>query len=207
MTSTATTATPKIVGKALYLELVPDSSLPEDDLRGLLGWQYNGVRQVILFPEYQDDTGKTYGAVIMVRTLTTYSPKAQWDFTYAETMRVKEGIVGEEDYNKHYVDFPYYSREEWAELSEREKFEARKRAVGLALKNQLVSTCYATDENGERISVAKQGYVVREGKPISVEVTDQDLNDIHNHRKTPQAVIRRINKVRDTLDKFPAKLV
>jgi hypothetical protein len=206
MTSTATTATPKIVGKALYLELVPDSSLPEDDLRGLLGWQYNGVRQLIMFPEYQDDTGKTYGAVIMTRTLTTFTPKAQWDFTYAESLRIKEGEVGE-GHASHYVDYKHYSHAEWAELSEREKFDSRKRAMALTLKNQLVSTCYATDENGERVSVAKQGYVVREGKPISVEVTDQDLNDIHNHRKTPQAVIRRINKVRDTLDKFPEKLV
>lgn len=206
MTSTVSTATPKIVGKALYLELVPDSSKSEDELRGLLGWQFNGIRQVILFPEYQDDTGKTYGAVLMSRTLSSVSPKAQWDFIYTDTYRVKEGVASEA-YSGSYIDYPNYSREEWAEATEREKFEARKRGLAIALKNQLLSTTWITNPEGERVTTAGQGYVVRDDKPITVEVTDQDLADIHLHRKTPQAVIRRINKVRDTLDKFPAKLV
>lgn len=206
MTSTVSTATPKIVGKALYLELVPDSSKSEEELRGLLGWQYNGVRQVIMFPEYQDDTGKTYGAVLLSRTISEHSPKAQWDFTYTDTHRVKEGVASEA-YSGSYVDYPNYSREEWAEATEREKFEARKRAMGILLKNQVISTTWTTNAEGERVVVANQSYVVRDDKPIAVEVTDQDLADLHLHRKTPQAVIRRINKVRDTLDKFPAKLV
>jgi len=66
----APTSAPKIVGKALYLELVCDSTIPEDELRKLLGWQYKGTKQVIMFPEYQDDTGKIHGAVIMSRMVS-----------------------------------------------------------------------------------------------------------------------------------------
>lgn len=207
MTSTVSTATPKIVGKALYLELVPDSTKSEEELRGLLGWQFNGVRQVILFPEYQDDTGKIYGAVLLSRTISEHSPKAQWDFTYLDTLRIKEGVDSESSYAGSYLEYPNYSREEWAEATEREKFESRKRAMGLLLKNQLLGTTWTTNTEGERVVLATQAYAVRDDKPIAVEVTDQDLTDLHLHRKTPQAVIRRINKVRDTLDKFPAKLV
>jgi type II secretory ATPase GspE/PulE/Tfp pilus assembly ATPase PilB-like protein len=116
-------------------------------------------------------------------------------------------VDSEASYAGSYVDYPNYSREEWAEATEREKFESRKRAMGLLLKNQLLGTTWTTNTEGERVVLATQAYVVRDDKPIAVEVTDQDLSDLHLHRKTPQAVIRRINKVRDTLDKFPAKLV
>jgi hypothetical protein len=142
----------------------------------------------------------------MSRTLSEHAPKAQWDFTYTDSYRVKEGVESEA-YSGSYVEFPTYSRDEWAEATEREKFDARKRALAVLLKNQLISTTWTTNPEGERVTIANQAYVIRDDKPIAVEVTDQDLTDLHLHRKTPQAVIRRINKVRDTLDKFPSKLV
>ncbi len=204
MTSVTAPATPKIVGKALYLELVPDLTIDEDELRSLVGWQKSGVRQIIVFPEYQDDTGKVYGAVVMDRIISSMTPRSQWDFTYTDRYRIGEANP---DSDNTYVDYPNYGRDEWDSLSEREKAESRARVLKLTLQNYLVGTCYATNPvTGGRDVVAKQGWVVRESKPIAVEITDQDMTDIHHDQKTPQAVIRRINKVRESLDKFPAKL-
>lgn len=201
MTTTATA--PKIVSKALYLELVADPTLDTETARQLLGWQHKGTRQIIVFPEYQDDTGKIWGAVVMERLISEHSPKAQWDFTYTDRLRPKES----KDTDSYYVDFPNYSTAEWDSLTEREKFESRKRALAVVLKNATISTTYGeADENGNRPTIAKQGWVIRDNKPISVELTDEDLNELHLKMKTPQAVIRRINKVRDSLDKFPTKL-
>lgn len=201
---TTTAVAPKIVGKALYLELVGDSTIEKDELRSLLGWQYEGTKQILIFPEYQDDTGKVWGAVVMSRLVSSYSPKAQWDFTYLDRVRPK---VSENTRDDHYVSYPTYSNAEWATATEREKFESRKRGLEVVLRNATISTTYGErDSEGNRPTIAKQGWIVRDNKPISVEVTDQDFNELHLKSKTPQAVIRRINKVRESLDKFPAKL-
>jgi hypothetical protein len=207
---TSTVVAPKIVGKALYLELVGDKATHgEEGLRKLLGWQAKAVKQVILFPEYQDDTGKVWGAVIMERTVSEYRPKAQWDTTYIDRQRVKPYISAEPSgHMKDYVTHGRYSNAEWESLTQREVFDSRKTALGVLLKNMTIQTTWSEPENegDERKLVATQVYKVREDKPISVEITDQDMSDLHMVGKTPQAVIRRINKVRGTLDKFPAKL-
>lgn len=203
MTSIAPVATPKIVGKALYLELVPNmTDYSEDEARKLVGWQFGGTKQVIVFPQYQDDSGKTHEAVVMVRTVSSYQPKAQWDFTFISGSRLGEPDLSRAD---DYVNYPHLHHADWTALSDREKHDSMKRALAIVLKNQTVST-YTDWVDDVRHIKAGQGWEVREGKPIAVEITDQDMSDLHDHRKTPQAVIRRINKVRDTLDKFPAKL-
>lgn len=201
---TTTAIAPKIVSKALYLELVADTTIPEDDLRQLLGWQHKGTKQVILFPEYQDDTGKVFGAVVMERIISKDSPRSQWDFIYADRLRPKPA---EDTTDNHYASFATYNREEWDSLTQREKFDSTKRGLEIALKNLAISTTYGeADSEGKRNTIAKQGWVVRDNKPIAVELTDEDMTDLHMKSKTPQAVIRRINKVRESLDKFPTKL-
>jgi hypothetical protein len=201
----ATTATPKIVGKALYLELIADPSLDSEKARSILGWYGDkATKQIIVFPQYQDDTGKVFEAVVMSRTISEYSPRAQWDSTYLDRALAKAKDL-ESTNHMGYTDYPNYSRTEWDSVTEREKYEARKRSLELILRRELLGTTYE-GEGDERKSVAKQGWVVRDDKPFSVEVTDQDLLELHRDWKTPQAVIRRINKVRDSLDKFPKKL-
>lgn len=200
-----TAVAPKIAGKALYLELIGDPNMDEDTRRRILGWQHNGTKQLIIFPEYQDDTGKVWGAVVMSRIVTSTSPRAQWDFTYVDRFRVKANENANGDYG--YLSYSSYTKAEWDSLTEREKFDSRKLAMQVLLKNNLISTTYGEpDEEGARPTIAKQAWVVRDSKPISVELTDSDMDELHRHTKTPQAVIRRINKVRDTLDKFPEKL-
>jgi hypothetical protein len=204
----ATTATPKIVSKALYLEFVADPTMDSDKVRSLLGWHSDkGVKQVIIFPQYQDDTGKTFESAIMVRVVSPHSPKAQWDRYYLEDRgRLKPAVEGDPDsYHKDYVDYKTYTRSEWDELTDRERHESRMRSLDIILRSQILDTRYE-GSGDERVEVTEQGWVVREGKPFSVEVTDQDLIEVHKDWKTPQAVIRRINKVRGTLDKFPEKL-
>jgi len=209
MTSVVTTATPKIVGKALYLELVANPDLPVDKVKSALGWQYDSVKQVIIFPQYQDDTGRTHEVVMISRIVSNYSPKAQWNFDYLTrfpkplTPEAKEKADKEGSY---YYNFDTYSSSEWAELTEREKYEARNLALDLLLRGTLLDATSQTNESGESVDYATSFRTPRDNKPFSVEVTDEDYDDIHRHRKTPQAVIRRINKVRDTLDKFPSKL-
>lgn len=206
-----TTATPKIVGKALYLELIADPALSEDDKRSLLGWNTNGAKQIIIFPQYQDDTGKVYDPILMSRVVSSHTPRSQWDIhrvggRYPKPVTQSQ-IEAQEDtstYYRSYVTFEYYSTSEWDSLTEREKYESRKFALNMTLRQQTIDTMYE-GEGDERKIVAKQGWIVRESKPIVVEVTDQDMSEAIAH-KTPQAVIRRINKVRDTLDKFPKKL-
>jgi hypothetical protein len=203
MTIYATHTAPKIVGKALYLELVPNlTDHSEDEARKFLGWQFGGTKQVILFPQYQDDSGKTHEAVVMVRTVSSYQPKAQWDFTFLSGSRLGEADLSRGD---DYVNYPHLNHADWTALSDKERHDSMKRALAVMLKNQMIST--SSEWVGEeRVYKAGQGWEVREGKPISVEITDQDMSDLHDLRKTPQAVIRRINKVRESLDKFPAKL-
>jgi hypothetical protein len=202
---TTTAVAPKIVGKALYLELVADPTLTEEQSRSLLGWQHKGTKQVIVFPEYQDDSGVVYGAVVMDRVVSEHSPRSQWDISFTDRSRLKPEAsdTSRGDYTFHST----YTPSEWADLTEREKFDSRKLVLAVVLKRATISTTYGDpDSEGNRPTIAKQGWVVRESKPIVVETTDQDLSDLHKHAKTPQAVIRRINKVRDTLDKFPKKL-
>lgn len=205
MAITATHTAPKIVGKALYLELVANPALDSDEQRKVLGWQFNGTRQVLVFPEYQDDTGKIHAPVVMERTLTSYSPRAQWNTSHM-TRNAKPLDLESSEWNG-YSRANFYTTEEWNELTEKAKHDSRKLTLELHLRRELITLKHDYSEgSNERITTALQGWVVREGKPISVEITDQDMNEVHKDRKTPQAVIRRINKVRGTLDKFPAKL-
>jgi hypothetical protein len=205
----ATTATPKIVGKALYLELVADPTQDPKAVRSLLGWKSEGTKQVIIFPQYQDDTGKVYEPMILSRVVSTYSPKAQWEFSRVSQRSKLEPKKADASshYGGYYTEFESYKNSEFDSLTQREQYEVRKHDLLLHLKSILIDTDYedTPDESGERKVFAKQGWVVRDSQPIVVEITDQDWADL-NDRKTPQAVIRRINKVRESISSFPNKL-
>ena len=204
----APVSTPKIVSKALYLELVADSTIPEDERRSLLGWQHNGTKQIIIFPQYQDDTGKVHEPRVMSRLVSEHSPRAQWDTNVVREYPKPQSEADEKENYSGYSTIPTYSKEEWDELSEKEKHDSRVLGVSYLLRRELLDTRYEYVGEGDsqtRELIAQQGWVVRESKPISVEITNQDYAELADY-KTPQAVIRRINKVRGTLDKFPAKL-
>lgn len=208
---TTTTATPKIVGNALYLELVPNTDLTKEQQDAILGWRKSSVKQIILFPEYQDDTGRTQEAVMMSRDVSALSPRSQWDISRARSFpkpidpeKLAEAYADTSTYA--WVNYDDYKRDEWAELPEKSKAEARALWLDLQMRNALFGSGYVRDESGERVEFYGQAWVVRDSKPIAVEITDEDLRLVNDY-KTPQAVIRRINKVRESLDSFPDKLV
>ena len=201
--------TSKIVGNALYLELVANPELSEDEQKDYLGWQKTGVRQIIILPSAEIDD-KIVAPVIMERIVGEYSRKAQWDFTSTGRERLKpmtdkeleEALEGAE---MSYLSIPKYDNTEWEALSSSAKKESYAFTIKLKLEGYLKDTSYEW-QGDERVSKSAQVWQVREGKPIVVEVTEDDLKMATGYT-TPQAVIRRINKVRGTLDKFPEKLV
>lgn len=201
MTSVVTPATPKIVGKALYLELVADPTLSAQEQRDLIGWQYEGTKQIILFPEYQDDTGRVHPAKALSRIVSTHTPRSQWETAY---LRHPKPLSIAEN-NENYFIAENYLSEEWKELPIVAQAESKKLAIDLYLRSEMFDEMYV-GEGDERKQVSKQSWVVRDNKTFSVEVTDEDYNDLIHNSKTPQAVIRRINKVRDSISTFPKKL-
>ena len=202
MTSIVSPATPKIVGKALYLELVADPTLSATEQRDLIGWQYQGTKQILIFPEYQDDTGKIHPARALHRIVSTHTPRSQWDYAY---LRNPKPIDPNAEASSNYVMLEGYSKEEWDSLPLVKKAESKKLAIEIYLRNEMFDEMYV-GEGDERKVVSKQSWVVRDNKTFSVEVTDEDYDDLYNKQKTPQAVIRRINKVRDSISTFPKKL-
>lgn len=207
MTSVVAPATPKIVGKALYLELVANPALDEDTQRSVIGWQHKGTKQILIFPQYQDDTGKVHEAVAMSRIVSEHTPRSQWDFTYLRNPKPLSTPEPEDKSSWHndYFAVQTYSTSEWDELPMVERAKSKKLAVELYLRGELLGTTYE-GEGDDRKSVAHQGWIVRDSKPFSVEITNEDYEDLHRNSKTPQAVIRRINKVRESISTFPNKL-
>ena len=200
--------TPELAGKALYLEMVVNPDLSEDEKRRVTSWLgVDSVNQVVIFPPYTDDTGRTHAVRVMTRKVSSRSPRAQWDWSNP-TSKTYRGVApkpvpphAEVDSQDDYT-LQYYSEDEWDTLPEIAKQEAYKLAITIYLKQQTLFRVLDEDDSVKVI----EGWVVRNGKPISVETTTQDLREVESH-KTPQAVIRRINKVRDSIPEFPKKLV
>lgn len=202
--------TSKIIGNALYLELVANPELSEDELNAHLSWQKTGVRQVIILPSAEIDD-KLVSPVIMERVVGEYSRKAQWEFTSVGRERLKPLTDKELEELKEsagsdsYFYLPSYDYPEWEALGNSAKKESYAFTLKIKLEGFLQSTRY--EWVGEsRVDRTAQAWQVREGKPIVVEITEDDLK-MATANTTPQAVIRRINKVRGTLDNFPEKLV
>lgn len=203
--------TSKIVGNALYLELVANPELSEDEQKEYLGWHRSGVRQIIILPSAKIYDRLT-SPVIMERIVSEYSRKAQWAFVGGERLKpmtdkeLEKAIESAiESGGVSYLALQSYTTTEWDALSDSAKKESYAFAIKLKLEEYLKATKYNW-ESDEQVSKTAQAWQVREGKPIVVEVTEDDLK-IATSYSTPQAVIRRINKVRGTLDKFPEKLV
>jgi hypothetical protein len=200
---------PKITGKAVYLELVVNPALTPDQQRTVCGWHgAASTKQMILFPQYQDDTGKIRNVVVMTRTVSENAPRAQWDTTYTRGYAKldepdMEGLGG---YHADYTDVENYSKEEFDGLPVLQQVASRQRTLRLTLKRELLGTVYGELINGERENSVVQGWVVRDDTPLAVEITNEDMALLHDENKTPQAVIRRINKVRESVLTFPNKL-
>jgi hypothetical protein len=201
---------PKIIGKAVYLELVVNPALTPDQQRTVCGWHgaASSTKQMIIFPQYQGDTGKIMQSVVMTRTVSEHSPRAQWDTSYTRGF----AKLGEPDmgivvgHHSDYTNVEHYSKEEFDELSIVKQVESRQRTLALTLKRELLGTAFGEVIKDEPESSVVQAWVVRDDTPLAVEITNEDMALLHDESKTPQAVIRRINKVRESVLTFPNKL-
>lgn len=194
-------ATPKIIGKALYLELINNPDAPE---KSVGYWYKNGVRQVIIFPEHIDEVGNVKPAAVWERVVSAHSPRSQWNSTTISRL-VKPATQEELDAEGYHLSFNTYTSDEFKALTDREKFDAALYTLTQTLKSHLLDTYAYEDAEGQRQWGVSQTWVIRDSKPIAVEITDEDASNARSY-KTPQAVIRRIQKARVAVG-FPEKLV
>lgn len=168
----------KIVGKAIYMEFEATENAPtymKDSKQ---------ITQVIVLPAGQGTKGsKTDCPFLYTRTVSTYSPKAQWsrnignyDFTTGRDVS-KSALTPIAE----------------VEVARKTALESIQSIVGY-LKRSFVPYNEETPSN-----------LQLRNKPITVEVTSDDIQDSIDY-KTPMALIRRIQKARVALD-FPEKLV
>ena len=208
--ATAAPATAKIIGKAVYLELINN---PDADSRTFGYWSKNAVYQVILFPEHLDSAGNVKPAQLWQRVVSATTPRSQWDKVAISRLYNPKGIeekLAETDENQNYhFSFPAYSSDEYKSLTDKEKFDSALFTLETLLRGVFVGTFHerTTLPNGDTETkvVAQQGWIVRNSKPLVVEITDEDAENVDSYT-TPQALIRRIQKARVSVG-FPEKLV
>ena len=194
----------KIVGKALYLELVIDPKIDEDKIPV---WRKKGVKQVIIMPEHLDEVGISQPTQIWERTVSPYSPRSQWDNNIISDSKLIKPTTQEalDACEAYHFSYPTYTSDEVKAMSAKEKHEATILSLKEKLKGVFLDTVVETDENGDTRSKAIQLWVVRDSKPLAIEITNEELETARSHT-TPQSVIRRIQKARVSVG-FPEKLI
>lgn len=206
MTLTATPSVkiiPEVVGKALYLEFVP--TLDEEGKP--VGRHWGGkdsVKQVFVTPSGYDLAGNLVPSKVFERTVTTYSPRAQWDSRKVIPMPSAEELLRahlEEEKSSgretDYISANQIPASEFDHLSDEIKNSYYANSIAHTLKQTILAS------SNERVELPEGGYeyvtkVVKAwdlSQKFAVEVTNDDLGVIRDS-KTPQAIIRRINKTR-----------
>jgi hypothetical protein len=193
---------PKIVGKALYLELVNNPDAPE----GSIGyWSKGGVKQVIILPQTLDAVGIAQPVQIWDRVVSAHSPRSQWD---NNTIRSFVKLPTSEHLEKHkdsyHLPLETYSSDELLAMTDPEKVEIGVRTLNFRVKQLLVDNYTLKSPEGEYTTLATQTWIVRDSKPLAVEITDEEV-ELARSGTTPQSIIRRIQKARVSAG-FPEKL-
>ena len=193
---------PKIVGKALYLELVNNPDAPE----GSIGyWSKGGVKQVIILPQTLDAVGIPQPVQIWDRVVSAHSPRSQWD---NNTIRSFVKLPTSEHLEKHkdayHLPLETYSSDELLAMTDPEKVEIGVRTLNFRVKQLLVDSYNLRSPEGEYTNHATQTWIVRDSKPLAVEITDEEV-ELARSGTTPQSIIRRIQKARLSAG-FPEKL-
>jgi hypothetical protein len=202
MTISPIVMTPRIAGKALYLELVNNPEIPEDRLGH---WNKKAVRQLIILPQSLDEVGIPQPIQVWHRTVSANSPRRQWESdTLGAGRFVKKPTQEQLDSDDYHLSYNSYTKEELDSMTDKEKHEAGAFTLAERLKGLLLDNFYNRDENGDSSSEVLQSWVIRDSKPLAVEVLDEELAQARSHT-TPQAIIRRIQKARVSAG-FPEKL-
>lgn len=184
---------PEVVGKAIYLELSPILD-PEGNSRV---WQgADSILQVIVTPNGTDSTGKQVKSVIYDRIISKSYPRSQWDSSLVEPLQSEAELIRhyeEQESKSHYVATPKI--EDFEALPDEIKRDLYANGLSTRLRS-LVTRSYNKFDEAAQEYETQTLEIWSVSKKFAVEVTDEDLVSIGSW-KTPQAVIRRINKVRD----------
>ncbi len=200
--TTAVSTTPEVVGKALYLELKPIL----DEAGNAFGFWGNkdSVKQLIIMPQGLTPEGRKVRPSVWDRIVSPTYPRSQWSSVNVSVAPSRADFLarGEENYNGKKLEVPHES-----ELDAMPEEVVRQMLTNFTEqvihREVMYSGAKYDPEQDKHINFTKQNWeIVRQ---FAVEVTDKDLSDVLAH-KTPQAVIRRINKVRVSLG-LPEKLV
>lgn len=191
ITPAAAKTLPEVVGKAIYLELTPVL-----DSEGMCRvWQgKDSIFQIIVTPNGKDSEGREVVGSIYNRIISPRTPRSQWDRDQAVPVNHEAELIKHfEGMTNSYLTSPKI--EDFESLPEAVKRDLYANGLAQRLKALVarVSKTYNEETKNYDSSVKDEWTIT---KKFAVEVTDEDLKDIRNW-KTPQAVIRRINKVRD----------
>ena len=189
----ATKILPEVVGKALYVELSP--VLDEEGKSPI--WQgKDSIKQVIITPNGTDDLGNSVAASVMSRIISKDYPRSQWDSNFVVALPDNATLksLAEED-TSNYFRFKGIDKDEFESYPENVKRTLFANGIAQMLRGELLRQKSTWNEERQDYDITTEP-IWKVSKKFSVEVTDEDLNKIRSF-KTPQAIIRRINKVRD----------
>jgi hypothetical protein len=188
----ATKILPEVVGKALYIEMTPVL-----DSEGKCSvWQgADSIYQFIVTPNGVTPEGKVVPAKVLDRIISPRSPRSQWDSTHIEPVAHESELIKDyENSNKP----SYYSTpkiEDFDTLPIEVQRDLIANGIAQVLKRNATYIRKEYNESTKSYDTSlSERWVI--SKKFAVEVTDEDLRQIYAW-KTPQAIIRRINKVRD----------
>lgn len=193
LTSAPTKVLPEVVGKAIYLELSPILD-PEGKPRV---WQgADSILQVIITPNGTDSTGKQVKSVMYDRIISKTYPRSQWDSTMVMPLQSEAELIRHfETQSSKNVYLSPPKVEDFEALTDEIKRDLYTNGISARLRN-LVTRSYNKFNEATQEYETETLEIWSVSKKFAVEVTDEDLVAVGSW-KTPQAVIRRINKVRD----------
>jgi hypothetical protein len=203
MAITPIMTSPTIAGKVLYLELVNN---PDPEAKVSV-WYKDAVKQVIVFPQSLDDVGIVKPPMIWSRTVSSRSPRSQWDTTnLGQRSLIKpptpEDLEAKKD-NYHY-SYDTYSVEEVDAMTPERKAEVYAYTLGEKLKGMVLEAWVNHEADGSSITQIGQSWVIRDSKPLAIEFTDEEIAQALAG-ETPQGLIRRLKKARVSAG-FPEKI-
>ena len=184
---------PEVVGKAIYLELSP---ILDSEGKPRVWQGADSILQVIITPNGTDSTGKQVKSVIYDRVISKSYPRSQWDSSMVEPLQSEAELIRHyeaEGSKNAYLSTPKI--EDFEALPDEIKRDLYANGLSTRLRN-LVARSYNNFNEATQEYETTTTEIWSVSKKFAVEVTDEDLASIGSW-KTPQAVIRRINKVRD----------
>jgi hypothetical protein len=184
---------PEVVGKALYVELSP---ILDEEGRSPIWQGKDAVKQIIITPNGNDDLGNSVTTTIMSRIVSPSYPRAQWDSNYVVALpdNATLKLMAEEE-NSNYFYYKGFDKDEFESYPEDVKRTLFANGIAQMLRGELLRQSRTWNEELKDYET-KTDSVWKVSKKFSVEVTDEDLGKVRSF-KTPQAIIRRINKVKD----------